>query len=87
MNDVVNVSDFRNNISDYINRLIYKNESFLLRKGKCIVAKVVFYNEKNKSKDGKNTIFELAGLWKNVNTNKIKKELKKLDAKSKNDYS
>jgi len=45
MNNIVSVSDFCNNIFDYINLIIYNKDSFLLKRGKSIVAKIFYYKE------------------------------------------
>ena len=75
MNNIVKISDFRNNISDYINRIIYKNESFLLKKGKSIVAKVVIYTEvKEPIKD---KIKKFAGILSDQEAEEIKKNMTK----------
>jgi hypothetical protein len=34
MSTTIPVSDFRNNISEYINRVLYEKETFFVRKGK-----------------------------------------------------
>lgn len=76
--NIINVTEFRNNIGTYIDRLIYNNEEFLLKKGNKVVAKVSTYNEKNKSK--KMTTFrDLAGLW-DSETGEIEKMNKMIDA-------
>lgn len=84
--NIINISAFRNNISDYINRLIYKNESILLKKGKSIVAKITPYDETNKTGKNSKGLLELSGLWKDIDTEEIKKELKKIDRESQHDY-
>ena len=76
MNNVVNISDFRNNISDYINRIIYKNESFLIKKGRSIVAKIILYNEK-KEILSKEKIKRYAGILNDKEAEEIKKNMKK----------
>ena len=63
----VNVSEFRNNIADFINRVIYKNESFLIKKGNVLVAKVVGYKENKK----------YAGILSDVEAKNMKKYMKK----------
>ena len=80
--NVINISDFRNNISDFINRVIYKKESFLLRRGKSIVAKIVVYNEKQKGlKEDK--IAKFAGIWDNKDGEIIEKYARKLRREAK----
>ncbi|PIV09086.1 hypothetical protein COS31_00195 [Candidatus Roizmanbacteria bacterium CG02_land_8_20_14_3_00_36_15] len=76
MNNIVNISEFRNNISDYINRVIYNKDSFLLKKGKSIVAKIVVFNEKKEiTNDDK--ITKYAGILNNKEAKEIKKNIKK----------
>lgn len=77
MNNIVNISEFRNNISDYINRVIYNKDSFLLKKGKSIVAKVIFYKEQ-KELLTEDKIKKYAGIWSDKEANMIRKYAKKL---------
>lgn len=77
MNNIVKVSDFRNNISDYINRVIYNKDSFLLKKGKSIVAKVVFYKGQKETLT-EDKIKKYAGIWSDKEANIIRKYAKKL---------
>ena len=74
--NVINISDFRNNISEYINRVIYKNESILLKRGKTIVAKLASYKTGDES-HSENKIKKFAGILSDKETSKIKKEMKK----------
>ena len=76
MNNIVNISDFRNNISDYINRVIYNKDSFLLKKGKSIVAKVIVYKE-NKEYLTEDKIKKYAGILSDVEAKNMKKHMKK----------
>jgi len=76
MNNIVNISDFRNNISDYINRVIYNKDSFLLKKGKSIVAKIVVYKEQ-KELLTEDKIKKYAGILSDAETKTIKKHMKK----------
>jgi len=76
MNNIVNISEFRNNISDYINRVIYNKDSFLLKKGKSIVAKVVVYKEK-KELLMEDKIKKYAGILSDAEAKNIKKHMKK----------
>lgn len=82
MNNIINISEFRNNISDYINRVIYNKDSFLLKKGKTIVAKVVIYEEKQKN-IGEDKIKKFAGIWSKRDGNMIKQYAKKLRKEAK----
>lgn len=77
MVNIVNISNFRNNISDYINRVLYKNDSFLLKRGKSIVAKVVRYKGKEESIN-KDKISKYSGIWNDHDASIIKKYAKKL---------
>ncbi len=76
MSNIVNISDFRNNISDYINRVIYNKDSFLLKKGKLIVAKVVVYKEK-KEYLTEDKIKKYAGILSDVEAKNMRKHMKK----------
>lgn len=77
MNNIVKISDFRNNISDYINRVIYNKDSFLLKKGKSIVARVVFYKEQ-KELLTVDKIKKYAGILSDAEAENMKKQMKKL---------
>lgn len=77
MNNIVKISDFRNNISDYINRVIYNKDSFLLKKGKSIVARVVFYKEQ-KELLTEDKIKKYAGILSDAEAKNMKKQMKKL---------
>ena len=76
MNNIVNISDFRNNISDYINRVRYNKDSFLLKKGKSIVAKVVVYKEQ-KELLTEDKIKKYAGILSDAEAKNMKKYMKK----------
>lgn len=76
MNNIVNISDFRNNISDYINRIVYKNESFLIKKGKSIVAKIDSY-KKSDSASWDEKIKKFAGILTDNEAKEIKKHMRK----------
>ena len=80
--NTVNVSEFRNNIADYINRVIYKNESFLIKKGKSIVAKVSVYKEK-KEYVTEDKIKKYAGIWSDKEANMVRKYARKLRREAK----
>ncbi|OGK15729.1 hypothetical protein A2774_00595 [Candidatus Roizmanbacteria bacterium RIFCSPHIGHO2_01_FULL_39_12c] len=81
MNNIVKVSDFRNNISDYLNRIIYKNESFLIKKGNSIVAKVTIYKKTGESIQDK--IKKYAGIWSVKDADLIGKYARKLRKEAK----
>lgn len=76
MNNIVKISDFRNNISDYINRVIYNKDSFLLKKGKSIVARVVFYKEQKESLT-EDKIKKYAGILSDAEAKNMKKQMRK----------
>lgn len=76
MNNIVKISDFRNNISDYINRVIYNKDSFLLKKGKLIVARVVFYKEQ-KELLTEDKIKKYAGIINDAEAKNMKKHMKR----------
>lgn len=75
MTSIINVSDFRNNIADYINKIKYNNDTFLLKKGKSIVAKITFYQQKDVDINDK--IAKYAGVWSEKDAAEIKKHMKK----------
>ena len=80
--NIINVSEFRNNISEYLNRLVYKNEAFLLKRGKKIIAKVDAYKDKNDlSMDEK--IKKFAGIWNDNDATTIRKYARKLRTEAK----
>lgn len=67
MTTTVPVTDFRNNISDYLNRIIYKKESFVIKRGNTPVAKVVACDIPEKQvKNLKTFSEELAKLGKTI---------------------
>lgn len=82
MANLINVSDFRNNISDYLNRVLYHNESFLLKKGKRIIAKVTGYN-KSEEVLTEDKIKKYAGILNDSEAKKVKKQMKKFRKKFK----
>jgi len=82
MTNIINISDFRNNISDYINRVIYNKDYFLLKRGKKIVAKVVNYQKSKESKK-EDKIARFAGIWNNEEGKMIGYYAKKLRKKAK----
>ncbi len=82
MNNIINITEFRNNISDYINRVIYNKDSFLLKKGKSIVAKVIVYKEK-KEYLTEDKIKKYAGIWSKKEANLISKYAKKMRKETK----
>lgn len=76
MSTIVNISDFRNNISDYINKVRYNKNSFLLKKGKLIVARVVYYKEQEESLI-EDKIKKYAGILSDGEAKNMKKYMKK----------
>lgn len=76
MSNTVSVTDFRNNIGTYIDKIIYNNESYFLKKGKNIVARITAAKSKEAVvSDKKSPLFKLAGLWKDIDMDKYKKAL------------
>ncbi|PJC30479.1 hypothetical protein CO051_05495 [Candidatus Roizmanbacteria bacterium CG_4_9_14_0_2_um_filter_39_13] len=76
MNNIISISDFRNNISDYINRVTYNKDSFLLKRGKSIVAKIVVYQEK-KEYLAEDKIKKYAGILNDMEAKDIKNHMRK----------
>lgn len=83
--NTVSITDFRNNIGTYIDKVIYNDEVFFLKKGKSVVAKIVKDDIRNPAKDKKARLMELAGAWKGKEGDKIVKILKAIDTASKKD--
>lgn len=75
MGITISITDFRNNISDYINRIIYKDEFFYLKRGKSIVAKVTVYND-NKVFE-RNKVENITEVLNDTEVDNIKKNMKK----------
>jgi len=73
--NVIPVTELRNNISIYINKVVYTGEDIFIKKGKNIVAKIVSV------KTSPSTILDLAGLLTETEGEKIKKELRKIKKK------
>jgi|GEM_PF-3517068 len=76
MNNIINISDFRNNISDYLNRVVYKKDSFLLKRGKTIIAKVSVY-EKQKEALTEDRIRKYTGILSDTEAKNMKKYMRK----------
>lgn len=70
--NVVPVTDLRNNISVYLNKVIYTGEDILIKKGKTIVAKIT------KVENPSTSLLDLAGLMNYKESRKIKTTLKKI---------
>lgn len=70
--NVVPVTDLRNNISSYLNKVIYTGEDILIKKGKNIVAKITRIENPTTS------LLDLAGLMTDEESKKIKTTLKKI---------
>lgn len=85
MNNTVNITDFRNNIGTYIDKVIYNKESFLIKKGKSIVATVMAYDEKKKSTERKEGLRRLVGLWHDIDWKKYKKAIEAIEKKDRED--
>jgi prevent-host-death family protein len=80
MKNIVNISDFRANIAEYIDKVKYKKDVFILMKGKEVVAKVTPYNGPLEQAASKvSPLLELAGLWSDEETEKVRQALKRLD--------
>jgi len=76
MANIVIISDFRNNISDYINRIVYNKNSFLLKRGKSIVAKIFYYKETEEELI-KYKIKKYAGILSDLDAKMMKKYIRK----------
>lgn len=83
--NTVNITDFRNNIGIYIDKIVYNNETFLIKKGKSIVAEVVAYDEKKKSKGRKEGLRKLVGLWKDIDWKKYKRAVEAIEKEDRED--
>lgn len=82
MKTTVNITDFRNNISSYINHVIYNGDDILLKKGNKIVAKVIYYNEVVQKHS---PLLKLSGLWKNEDLTEFEKSRNTIKKVSKKD--
>lgn len=74
--NIVPVTDLRNNISIYLNKVVYTGEDIFIKKGKNIVAKIIKVEKPHAS------LLDLAGLLTEKEGGKIKislKKIKKLD--------
>lgn len=81
--NIISITDFRNNIGTYIDKVIYNDETFFLKKGKSVVAKIVKNKTEELVKDKKARLMELAGAWKGKDGEKIVKILKAISEVSK----
>lgn len=63
MTNVVSITDFRNNISNYINKVIYNKDSILLKKRKSIVAEIIAYDRERRIEERNKLLSKLAGSW------------------------
>lgn len=80
MNNVISVTDFRNNIGTFIDKIIYNRESYYLKKGKSVVARVVAAGDKEiVFPNRKSALLKLAGLWKGIDMEKYNKALIRMD--------
>lgn len=70
--NVVPVTDLRNNISVYLNKVVYSGEDILIKKGKTIVAKIT------KVKNPATTLLDLAGLITDTESKKVITTIKKI---------
>ena len=87
MNNTVNITDFRNNIGTYIDKVIYNKEAFLIKKGKSIVAEVIAYDEKKKSRGRKEGLRKLVGLWKDIDWKKYRKAIETIEMEDRKDVA
>lgn len=80
MNNILSVTDFRNNMGIYIDKIIYNRESYFLKKGKSVVAKIIALEDRGViNKEKKSSLLRLAGLWKGIDHKGYAKALKKID--------
>ncbi|MBI4990496.1 type II toxin-antitoxin system Phd/YefM family antitoxin [Candidatus Gottesmanbacteria bacterium] len=70
--NIVPVTDLRNNISVYLNKVVYTGEDILIKKGKTIVAKITRVENPSSS------LLDLAGLITDKESKKVKTNLKKI---------
>lgn len=64
MNNVIPVSDFRNNISEYLNRVLYNEETLFIKKGKSSrLVKITIDTESNKKRSNLDEILSLGDTW------------------------
>jgi hypothetical protein len=77
--NIVSITDFRNNIADYLDKVVYTNEPILIKKGKSFLVEVSLFDNEKRRKSKKSNLFELAGLWKDIDTKKIKEALKEIE--------
>lgn len=73
--NIVAVTDLRNNMSDYLNRVIYSGEDLYIKKGKSIVARIV----RTKIKDKRPSIFDLAGVISEKEADEMNKYIESID--------
>jgi len=73
--NVIAVSDFRNNLSDYLNRVVYSGEDIYIKKGKSVVAKI----SKTKRTAKKLSILDLAGVISENEADKLNAYIESLD--------
>ncbi|KKU57233.1 MAG: hypothetical protein UX80_C0022G0013 [Candidatus Amesbacteria bacterium GW2011_GWA2_47_11b] len=73
--NVIAVSDFRNNLSDYLNRVVYSGEDIYIKKGKSVVAKI----SKTKRTDKKLSLLDLAGVISEDEADKLNAYIESLD--------
>lgn len=83
--NTVNITDFRNNIGTYIDKIVYNNETFFIKKGKSIVAEVVAYDERKRNKGRKEGLRKLVGLWKDIDWKKYKKAVEAIEKEDRED--
>jgi antitoxin (DNA-binding transcriptional repressor) of toxin-antitoxin stability system len=80
MSAIINITDFRNNIATYIDKIIYHRETYLLKKGKAIVARITAYSDDKTDQPRLSaTLRELAGLWADIDRRKLKRVFEAID--------
>lgn len=87
MNTIVNITDFRNNIGTYIDMIFYNKESYLLKKGKTVVARIAAYEEEKSKENAKEGLKKLAGLWEDMDFKKYNNILGKIEKKDRKDMA
>lgn len=71
---IVSALKARRNLGEFINRAYYKGEETIIEKKGKPVAKITWIKTPNFS--GKGPLAKTAGVWKDLNTEAIKKKIK-----------
>lgn len=91
MKNAVNVSEFRNNIATYIDKIIYHDASYLIKKGNKVVARIIPHQEaehfrkKIRKQSLKDALMNLAGAWSEEDVEGFEKDRQKIKEISKKD--